>query len=68
MIKSHEHLVPIVRRTAYRVANNDDAIADINCVQHGRAYTNVGFGPQYYQRIRLAFSKVFNSSDPAKAE
>jgi hypothetical protein len=56
VIKPHKHFVAFVGRAAYRVADDNDEIADINRVEHGRQHANVGLGPRDNQSVRLAAS------------
>ena len=60
VVEPHEHVVAFVRRAAYCVAHDDDAVADINRVQYGRQHANIGLGSRDDQRVRLALAQMLD--------
>ena len=68
VVEPHQHLVPFVRRAAYCVTHHDDAIADINRVQHGRQHTNIGLGSETISASVSRWRKCSISLGSAKAE
>jgi len=60
VIETHQHFVTFVRRAAYRVAHDDDAVTDINRVQYRCQHTNIGLRSGDYQRVGLALAQMLS--------
>ena len=54
VIEAHKHIVSLVRGIAYRIADDDDAIAKVNRIENGREHANIGFRSRDYQVHPLA--------------
>lgn len=58
MVQAHEHLVPFVRRAAYRVADDNDAIANIHRIEDRRQHTDIGLRSRDNERVRPTVTQV----------
>src|SRR5580693_3125717 len=54
VVEPHQHIVPFVRGAVYCVTHDDNAIANIDRVQHGRQHTNIGLRSRGDQRVPRA--------------
>ena len=60
VVEPHQHIVPFVRGAVYCVTHDDNAIANIDRVQHGRQHTNMGLRSRDDQRVCLALAQVLD--------
>jgi len=60
VVEPHQHIVPFVRGAVYCVTHDDNAIANIDRVQHGRQHTNIGLRSREDQRVCLALAQVLD--------
>ena len=68
VVEPHEHFVAFIGRAAYSVAYDNDAIADVHRIQHGRKHANVSLRARDNQGVRLPFPEVRNQFAICNAE